>query len=187
MSFIHDKLTIQKISKYQEIADRTVLENEAFTSELGKWILPNTDSNTIGMQGKEFGFDDSFAKHIHEGLLKKTRLLPDEIAGFAASGKIMMNSSSGIAILLVKEDTYDQWLTAGRAYEHISLLLLKHGIFTSIHAGMTEVDRANRMLRALLRTNYKPVVIFRIGKPLLPKDAKRPHSARPPLEDILLK
>jgi hypothetical protein len=40
-------------------------------------------------------------------------------------------------------------------------------------------------LRGRLRTFQRPLVVFRIGKPLTAADSDRPHSARPGLKDVL--
>ncbi len=187
LRIITDKAEIYKLGKFEEMATRSVFENDRFALELGSLLLPNKNKNSvIGMRGQEFGFDDQFSERIHKGLLHEIRLLPDEIAALATGGKIAMKSSPAIGIISVSEDSIEQRIYAGALYEYIALLLSMNGFFTAFHAGIVEVDRVNRMLSVFLKTVERPTVVFRIGKPLNSKDLNRPHSARPQIEEVLL-
>ncbi|MEI6532716.1 MAG: hypothetical protein WCO06_02660 [Candidatus Roizmanbacteria bacterium] len=184
---VTNKMFLTGFAKIQEIADRTVIELDSFSRELGNWLLSNEDvENNLGMRGREFGFDDRFSNRIHDGLQRKVRLLPDEIAGFAIAGKMAIKKSSALCILTMKETSTQSYIDAGMAYEYISLDMQQNGYCNAMHAGMTEVTVAARMLGASLRTIEKPAVIFRIGKPLKKQDYDRPHSSRPSLEDVVL-
>lgn len=183
---ITDKFRIHSLGKFEELAMRTVVENEKFALELGEWLLPNNETIPHGMRGREFGFDDAYAQRIHKGLLQEERLLPDEIAAFGTGGKIMMNSSPAIGVITVQQDIPSQQIEAGKFFEYTSLLLQQHQFAIAVHAGITEVDYVNRMFAVALRTRERPTVVFRIGKPLHEEDWERPHSARPLLEEILL-
>jgi hypothetical protein len=183
-----DREDIHAIAKLQEDADRTVFENPDFTLELGHWLLPNNAANGgVGIHGKEMGFTDDFAKTIHEGLLRKHPLLPDQIAGFARGGKILMESSSAIGVLSSTKDVSSNWIEIGRAYEEIALLLLMDEYATSIHAGIMEVEWVKEIITAtFLKATLSPQCIFRIGIPKQEEVKKRPHSTRPALKKILL-
>jgi len=97
-----------------------------------------------------------------------------------------MRSASVVVVLAVEEDTVWSRLQAGRALGELLLYLQIRGWATAIHAGITEVDAPNLALRGRLRTSRRPVVVFRVGKPLEVLDSQRAHSARPSLEDVLL-
>lgn len=184
---ITDRQGLYTLAKFQEIADRTVFENEAFSYELGRWLYSSRDGiNYLGMRGREFGFDVAFSERLHRGLLKKERLLPDEIAAFASGGKMGIKSSSAVGIIAAPTDSTTERLFSGRALEYIALVLEKYNFSISIHAGIVEVERATKMLMSFLQTSKRPMVVFRIGKPLRPEDRNRPHSTRPNLDDILL-
>lgn len=187
VDLVRDRLHINGLAKIQEIADRTVIERDTFATELGKWLIPNTDTvRATGMRGLEFGFDDVFAQRMHDGLSRKVRLLPDEIAAFATAGKIMIKSASAICIISVNNLAPEHYVAAGRAYFHVALTLQQYGFVSAMHAAVAEVPVAGRMLAASLRTNALPAVLFRIGKPLHEADRMRPHSARPHLPDLVL-
>ena len=187
LKLINNKFALNAISKIQEIADRAVIERDAFAYEFGKWLIPNNDQSTpIGMRGYEFGFDDNFSKRVHLGLLRKTRLLPDEIAAFGSGGKIGIRSSPLLGVITTKKESVSSWINAGRLYESIALRLTKDHFYTAMHAGITEVKIVSRMMAALLKTRDIPLIIFRIGKPQILNDANRPHSSRPRLEDLII-
>lgn len=186
LHLITDAPTLLFLGKFQELADTTVFNREAFALELGAWLLANSDASPLGMRGAEFGLSNDVSRHIHRGLLREESLLPDEIAAFAKAGNIGMRSSSAVAVITVESDTVPLRIAAGRAYEEIALLLWRHGFCTAMHAGITEVDAPNMALRGRLRTRRRPTVVFRIGRPLYERDLGRPHASRPPLATLLL-
>jgi hypothetical protein len=186
LHLLTDAATLLFLGKFQELADTTVFNRDAFALELGAWLLENGDPSSLGMRGAEFGLSDEAARHIHEGLLRMQTLLPDEMAAFAKAGNLGMRSSSAVAVITVDEDSVAQRVAAGRAYEELCLLLLQHRFCTAMHAGITEVDAPNLALRGRLRTRRRPTVVFRIGRPLHEADWLRPHSARPSLDAVLL-
>jgi hypothetical protein len=96
-----------------------------------------------------------------------------------------MRSSSAVAVVTGARDDVEHRLAAGRTFEAIALRLTLAGFSVAMHAGITEVEAPNMALRGRLRTFHRPLVVFRIGKPLYVADAERPHSARPQLVDVL--
>lgn len=172
------------LGKFQEMADTTVFNRDTFARELGEWFLPNDSPSPLGMRGREFGLDDDMALHMHRGLLREERLLPDEVAGMARGGKLGMRTASAVAVITVEEDTLAQRLAAGQAFQELALLLVSRGFVTSMHAGITEVEPASLALRGRLRTRHRPTVVFRLGRVLRPEDGRRVHAARPPLDAV---
>ncbi|MCX7997242.1 MAG: hypothetical protein N2691_05855 [Patescibacteria group bacterium] len=68
LHIITNRLHLTAIAKIQEIADRTVIERDTFATELGDWLLPNSDDRrTNGMRGREFGFPDDFSSVCTKG------------------------------------------------------------------------------------------------------------------------
>lgn len=181
-----DAPTLLFLGKFQEIADSTAFNRDAFAVELGEWLLDNRDESCLGMRGIEFGLNDEVSRHVHEGLLRVQRLLPDEIAGMAKAGYLGMRSSSAVSVITAEHDSPALRIDAGRAYEELALLLEQNRFCTAMHAAIVEFEPANLSLRARLRTRWRPTVLFRIGRPLDERDGHRPHAARPTLESLLL-
>ncbi len=181
-------IMLRALGKFQEYADRFVMENQRFARELGDWLLPNNAPKPLyAMRGVEFGFDDKFALTVHQGLSGLQRLLPDQVAAFAKGGKVGIESSAAVAILTLARDDQEGRMEAGRAYLRLALWLWHEGFATAVHAGITEVDWVTTMFGAsVLRTSRRPVVVFRIGKPKRSEDWQRPHSLRPPVSECLL-
>ena len=166
-------------------------------------MLTNDDlAVPYGMRGYEFGLSDEAARRFHGGLKGEIALGPDEIRGLALQGRLQMVHASAIGIICVGQDTLEQQLQAGQAYIDLVHYLalsgqgigatkgnwqtVKGGFKTSVHAALAEVETSNTALKLLLRTKKRPTLIFRIGIPIRPEDAQRPHSARPSLDQILL-
>lgn len=188
LALITDKTVMHSIAKYQEDADRTVFEDNDFTLELGSYLLENDDNEKpMGMRGREFGLEDSYAKRIHKGLLHEQPLLPDEIAGFARAGKVSIESSSAVAILTAADDYIPSLIDVGRAYQELVLLLCEQGFHHSVFAGIIEVEWIRSIVATtVLNTNNVLLMLFRVGKPKREKDYHRSRSARPMIYDVLL-
>ena len=186
LHLVNDAPSLTILGKFQEMADITVYNREAFARELGQWLLTNDSASYVGMRGREFGLSDESAARLHRGLMGEERLLPDEVANLAKSANKAMRTASAVAILSVENDSTSSRLEAGQALGELSTLLQLHGYAIAMHAAVTEVDGPNMALRARLRTTHRPVVLFRIGKPARVVDGMRPHASRPPVESLLL-
>jgi len=186
MHLLTDSPTLFFLGKFQELADITVFNREDFARELGDWLLPNHSQGPLGMRGREFGLSDSMAERMHRGLKRELELLPDELGGIAKAGNIGIRSASAVVVLTVYEDTVENQIRAGWAFEDLVLLLEREGFRVSMHAGITEVEAPNLALRSRLRTMSRPTVVFRIGKPLYPQEGDRPHAARPSVQSLMI-
>lgn len=182
---ITDAPTRFALSKFQEMADATVINAAPFALELAQWIVANDSGRTVGMRGREFGLDDTATVHFQRGLSGGERLLADEAAGFAKIGGAGIRSAPAVFVITAERDDIPNWLSAGRAFQAVALSLLLAGFAVSMHAGITEVDAPNFAVRARLRTRFRPVVMFRAGRPLKNADGQRAHASRPPLREIL--
>ena len=186
LHLLTDAPTLLFLGKFQELADSTVINREDFARELGDWLLPDETPGGLGMRGREFGLAPEAARRMHAGLKRELVLLPDEMTGFAKVGNLGMRSSSAVAVITVERDDLAHRIAAGRAYFALALLGQRHGFWTAMHAGITEVEAPNLALRGRLRTLRRPTVVCRLGRPLHAEDGQRAHSARPPLETVLL-
>jgi hypothetical protein len=185
LHLISDAPTLLALGKFQELADSTVINRTAFARELAEWLVDNESDRALGMRGREFGLSDEAARRFHNGLAGTGPLLPDETVAFAKAGNIGMRSSSAVAVVTAARDDVEHRLAAGRAFEAMALRLTLGGFSVAMHAGITEVEAPNMALRGLLRTFQRPLVVFRVGRPLRSADGERPHSSRPRLADIL--
>ncbi len=188
LNLITKTLPLRALGKFQEQADRYVLENRPFAKELGSWLLPNDDkTNPRAMRGREFGFDDNFASHVHRGLLGQQPLLPDQVAAFARGGRAGIESSAAVVVLTTKGDSTADRVAAGRAAQRVSLELQAEGFCTAFHAALTEVEWVSKMFAAtVLRTSRRPMMLMRVGKVKRESDSLRPHAARPSIDEVLV-
>jgi len=185
LHLISDATTLLALGKFQELADSTVINRTAFARELAEWLVDNGSDRALGMRGREFGLSDEAARRFRNGLAGTGPLLPDETVAFAKAGNIGMRSSSAVAVVTAARDDVEHRLAAGRAFEAMALRLTLAGFSVAMHAGITEVEAPNLALRGRLRTFQRPLVVFRVGKPLHIADGERPHSSRPRLADVV--
>jgi hypothetical protein len=138
------------------------------------------------MRGREYGMSDELTLGMQARLQSEIRLKPEEVSGLARGGNVGIRSSSAVGILVTPRDDLRHRILAGRAFEDLVLTLHEHGFVTAMHASITEIESPNLALQARLGTRGRPVVVFRMGQPLEPRDGLRPHSARPSVSDVTL-
>ncbi|MEO8182477.1 MAG: hypothetical protein ABI895_26875 [Deltaproteobacteria bacterium] len=183
---VHDPRTLGFLADLQELADSTALSREEFTTELGNWLIENDSDSPLGMRGREHGLSDELTQSVQARLLSEIRLRPEEVSGLARGANIGIRSSSAVGIIVAPRDDLQHRVLAGRAFEDLVLTLHQRGFVTAMHAAITELESPNLALQAQLGTLGRPVVVFRMGQPLEPRDARRPHSARPSVSDVTL-
>lgn len=186
LHIITDAMRRLGISEFQGQADGFVINSPRFSRELGEWLLPNETESFLGMPGAGFGLSDDEAVRIHQGLVGKSRLQPEDGLKFALAGKTGMEKSPFIGCITIPKDKIGNWIEAGRALEHMFLILESHGISVAIHAGIIEVPLINKIFAASLGTLRKPAVLFRAGFMKYQKDRERPHSPRLSIDDVIL-
>jgi hypothetical protein len=185
LHLVSDAPTLCLLGRLDVAAESILFPRGGYATELGEWLLPNDHHSPLGIRGRELGLSDEAALQLHLGLAHgpHRNALVSQLLG--ASGA-MMQSASAIGILTVPRDDLARRIAAGRAYEEMAVLLMREGYATSVHSGMTALAAPRLALKSRLDTAERPAVVFRIGRPLRAEDARRPHSARPPLEHVLL-
>jgi hypothetical protein len=177
----------QRLARLQEYAMSFVINNEKFAAELGSWFLPNSDKTTsYAMRGREFGLGDIITDKLHHGLKGEEALVAQDTILFTSGEAAMMKNNSAVAILCAKDDSFQSRVETGMIYEDLVLNAARQGFVTSMHAALAEVALSNKLLKVLLKTSKRPMVIFRIGVPKNIADFKRYHSARPDLDSVIL-
>lgn len=183
---VTDPIRRLAIAEFQGQADGYVLNSPRFARELGAWLYGNTEERGDGMPGNTFGFDDAQADRIHEGLLGKRPLEPEDMLRFSLGGKVGFEKSPLIGFLTTSGDEIADRINAGRALEHLWLMLEARGYAVAIHAAIVEVRLINRIFATTLGTTDPLAAVFRAGKPLDPEiTGKRPHSPRRPIEEVM--
>jgi len=173
--------------KLDELALKHKLEESAFRRELGQWILPNEDSQSPrGMRGREFGLDDRVTRELAARLRGEAAMPVDQLAFMARAGRIGLCSASAVCVLSCLQPDPATAITAGRLFQRCALLALGSGLACAVHTAVCQVGHARAMSEATLMKSLTPSLIFRLGRPRQGSDGLPPHSARPPLDDVLI-
>lgn len=179
---IGDRVRIHAIAELQSQADRTVIEWDKFSRELGAWFLPNNTASGVGMPGNTFGLSDGQTLKISRGLKGQERLLASDIVSFANNGKTGIENSSIVGIITATVDSPEYWIKSGIALERIALLMEEQGLAFAVHAGLAEVDYISKPLSLAVGSKDRAVILFRSG---FAKE-RSPHSPRLPVRAILI-
>lgn len=173
--------------KLDELATKHKLEERAFRQELGRSLLPDDDTESPrGMRVREFGLEGSLAAELPAQLRGDLPMPGDQLAFMARAARVGLTSSSAVGVLSCGERSLAAAICAGRAYQRCALAAFRHGFAHAVHTAICEVPHARAMSEAVLLRNASPVMIFRLGRPIRAEHWLRPHSSRPPLEDVIL-
>ena len=186
LHLVSDEPTLCRLGRLDVAAESILFPRAGYAAEMGEWLLPNDHPSPLGIRGRELGLSDEAALRLHLGLAQHGPHRNALVSPLLTASDAMMRSASAIGILTVPRDDLARRIAAGRAYEEIALLLTREGYATSIHCAMTDLAAPRLALKSRLDTSERPALIFRIGHPLRAEDGRRPHSARPPLEHVLL-
>jgi hypothetical protein len=153
-----------------------VLQNSAFKAELSKFVHPNYTTSYDGMPAFGFGATtpvgdlDSidFPKIVLSGMLAQEAPRQEL--------DLLVNHTSGISFICTHDDNPEFWLQAGETLELIALKATSEGFSVSPLAGLIEVPKIRQELRKVLKTNFYPQAMLRIGKPV----SETHHSPRRP-------
>lgn len=184
---VSDTIRKHTIAEFQAQADSFVINSPAFRKELGEWLLPNTTNSYTGMPGIGFGLQGVQAQRIHDGLLNRKPLEPEDGLRFALAGKIGIEKSPIICCITIARDDPRHWLETGITMERMFLKSIEQGMVVAVHAGIVEVALVNKMFAMTLGTLRRLSALFRIGYIKDdPQVLNRPHSPRLPLGMVLL-
>lgn len=174
--------------KLDESATKHKLEERAFQSELGQWLLANDDIESLrGMRGREFGLDDRTTRELSAELRGESSMAVDRLAFLARAGRQGLCSASAVCVVSCLDRNPDTALQAGRIFQRCGLLARAAGFACAVHTAVCQVAHARAMSQATLMPHRTiPSVVFRLGKPRNPADWIRPHSSRPRLEELLI-
>lgn len=187
LHLVSDAPTLCLLGRLDVAAESILFPKGGYAAELGEWLLPNDHNSPLGMRGRELGLSDEAAEQLHLALVEHGPRRSALISRMLTASDPMMQSASAVGILTVPRDDLARRIAAGRAYEEIAVLLSREGYATSVHCAMTDLAAPRLALKSRLGTGERPAVIFRIGRPLQAEDGRRPHSARPLLEYVLLR
>jgi len=173
--------------KLDELATKHKLEQAAFRTELGRWLLPNDDRVAPrGMRGREFGLDAPRALELSAQLRGEQPLPTDQLAMLARGGRVGMQSAAAVGALSA-DDSVPLALEVGRVFQRCALIAWRRGFAHAVHTAVCEVPHVRSMCRATMLPGTRgPALVFRLGVPLASADWDRPHASRPPLADLLL-
>ena len=181
-----DQQDISRIAELQHQADSYVINDPAFSTELGNWLLPNETERLTGMPGFTFGLSDKEASRIHMGLLQVTSLNPSDTLKMGLAGKTGIEKSSLIGVIFQNEDSIESWVNSGQKLQRSLLILESHSIQCSIYAGIIEVPLLKRMLETTFESNKTACALFRAGFVQNENDLNIPQSPRQPVRDLVV-
>lgn len=175
-----------KVSELQAQADGFVANSPLFAKELGAWILPNDTQSYVGMPGSNMGLTQAGSERLHNALLGKIKLQPEDMLKFSLGTKFMIERSNLLGFIFAQTDVPPSWLSAGIFAQRLFLLFEQNHVAVSIHAGITEVGLAHNIFMSTYKQKGKLLVVFRAGYVKRKEDLQRPHSPRLPLKQILI-
>ena len=140
-------------------ATNTAMENKEFRRELSQYIKSNFTHSAIGMPGFTIGMPTPISliapqivKYLNVAKLSKKR---DEA--------LLKRYTPMFGIISSKTDSEQNWLEAGRVYEHIALQAEKQTIKTAPMAAAIQIGEFYKDLQKILGISLRPQIFFRMG------------------------
>ena len=151
-----------KIAKMVYAGNRLQMKNEAFKTELKKWMRynkPHQDKTRDGLSYAVFGAPNVplfIAKWaMSNAINEKTQNKSD---------RKKIASSSHFVLFTIKDDTIEQWIELGRTLERMLLRATKMGISHAyLNQPNEEKQLAKEMVQQLQIPHEYPTILIRLG------------------------
>ena len=166
---ITEQSLVRKLGVIAVDAGIDALEDSKFRLELSSYLRPNSTRSPVGMPGFGFGFPTPLAA------LAPTLIRFFNMEKPARKENIaLFEKTTALLILSTPNDTPEDWLSVGYAYEHIALLATRAGMATAPWAATVQIGEHYREVQKILGITERPQFFSRIGFPT--KNTK--HSPR---------
>jgi nitroreductase len=173
---VTDEVIKGSITQILNEATSRAFSDKKFMREAANWLRPSIGRFRDGMPGYNMGIP-TLVSLILPTLVKFVNISKTQIA----MNEKWMKNSSGIVILSSNEDNPQGWLTMGQAFEKLVILAGKSGVRHSILAALIEVDDYYKKLQAILGSDVRPQMFFRVG---YTKEVPK-FSPRLPLSEVV--
>jgi len=155
-----DETTMHLVADLTKRGMAMALQDEHFSSELSKFVLPNWSKARRGMHGRVLGKSgalsswwESFSIAHHIGISKKAH---------AEQASIL--DSAGLILITSTGDTPPFWLESGRLYYGAALALQTLGYASSTLAATVEAGSFHEEVEAQIGTKERLQAVLRFGK-----------------------
>lgn len=172
-----DEATKADLAALVAEGDRLQLADPRFRRELAQWMHARRRGD--GMSAEGFGMPD-----VLTGVAALAIRTFDMGDSRAAADEAIARGSPLLAVLLTPADGTADWLTTGRALAALLLTATAHGLAASFLNQPVEVPELRNRLAERVMPSRQPQLILRLGSPA--GEARRPHSQRRPLDEVLL-
>ncbi len=171
-----DGKLIEQVATLVAEADRVQFADPTFRREVAEWLRPTRRARPDGIPGSTLG-----TKGVAATLAPWATKVFDLGRLRAAHDRNLCIEAPGL-IVIVSEDTKDQWLESGELLEHTLLTAVKEGLQCSYFNMPIQVANLRRDLRKLLGLSAWPQLLLRIGYCLMESEP----TPRRPLEEVLI-
>lgn len=165
------------LANTQSLGDRAVLMYGPFRHELGDYLKASNTTQERVMPASTFMLPDDVGREVEEALEKHGEF-PDTFANALATDDLLRTKEAAvIGVISCVSDSPEGWAKAGELFVRMWLDLERQGLGVAVMAALVEADIFNKelkMLMGLLGSEWRPTMVFRVGKP----KTVAPHSPR---------
>ncbi len=177
ISFIIEEGARQRLSSIILEALRSAFSDKKFTSELAMWLRPSLPQYKDGLVGYNLGIP-YLLSFLFPWIVRYLNTVSMQIK----THEDLFKHTPAFGVVTTKDDSVASWLEAGELYERIALIAQSMELATAVLAAPIERDNYCLTIQQLLNTDWRPQVIFRVGRPT----ATLPHSPRLSIEEVLI-
>jgi len=169
LSNVGSRLSIINVpSKIEELADITVaasvasMESREFRYELSHHLKHNLTKEKTGMPGFSLEIPTliSFILPILIRSFNLEKIIRD------SNKRLFVKNTPALGIITTHSDKVENWLDAGRMFQHTSLILNAKGISTAPWGAPIQIGDFYKKIQLVIDTSERPQFLFRVGIPL---------------------
>lgn len=178
INVITENILKNKLADVALAATSASMANPAFRKELAGYVISNTSGKKYGLPGFGLGFPTPIS-YIAPFMLKMFNL--SKLSN-KQDEPLLKKFTPYMVMISSKGDTSKDWLSAGRAFQKISLIATASGISLAVWAAPIQIGEYYKDLQKILNLDFRPQVFFRMG--YAAKDT-RAHSPRFTAKEVI--
>lgn len=178
IELIQEPSVRNKIAMIQQREIQKLGVNTDFGREISGWLRTNSGRHVDGMPGAVMGIKGPVLLVAREAI----RRVPKVMNVLARRDRQLLEAGPLLAVVIAKGDTPLDWVSAGRAYEAISIACESVGLKSAPLSAIIENPSAARELASIIGVKRGvPQMLLRIGY-----SAKQPYyTPRRPLSEVI--
>ena len=147
-----------------------------FNRELANWLRPSDTDEFDGMPGFIVGYNQEQSIALRQEIMANA----DYLAELGKKDGNALRSSPAVGLVLINDETPNDWVAAGVAYQRLSLAATAMNLCVTPMQALIEYAPSFELVRSIVKVDQPAAMFFRMGY----ADNEPYHTPRKPTSEF---